>query len=165
MTISTLDRTAHQAAFHLDLPTLEGVPVSALLRLRHDEKLHFDAFRTALRKALDERLALGASAESAAKQIQLDIIEPTLVKLNRRLQAAERALTRKAALRVGLGALTTTCGVLTSNPVLSAAGIGAALSAIGPLESHADVKKEVELDDMYFLLKATALGRSNRRAK
>ncbi|WP_331123859.1 hypothetical protein [Longimicrobium sp.] len=149
--------TAEQVFFHLRLPVVDGLSTATLLRLRDDERMHFEAFRTALRKAATEKLKVDASAEVIAKEIQTDILEPAILDLSRRLQAAERALARKAGLRVGVGALSTACGLLTGNPLLLATGLGTALSALGPVDSHADAKKDVELNDFYFLLKAQRL--------
>jgi len=151
--------SVEQVMFNLKLPTIEGIPPSTLMKLRADEKLHFDAFRNALRIAAQERISTSVSVVKAAQELERDIIEPAIIGLHRSLKAAERVLAKKASLRIGMGTLVTTCGLVSANPLLVTAGVGTILSTLGPLETHADAQKDAALDDMYFLFRANALKR------
>ncbi len=150
-----------QVMFDLRLPTIDGIAPAALMKLRQDEHPHFEAFRSALRLAAKERLANTTSVVDVAAEIERDVIAPALNDLQRRLQEAERVLAKKAALRIGMGALATTCGIVSANPLLVTAGVGTVLSALGPLESHADARKDAVLDDMYFLFRASKIKRGH----
>ncbi|MDB4908082.1 MAG: hypothetical protein JWO05_2866 [Gemmatimonadetes bacterium] len=147
--------SSEQVMFDLRLPTIDGIDPAALMKLRQDEHPHFAAFRNALRLAAKERLTNTSSTTDIAREIERDVIGPALTDLQRRLQEAERVLAKKAALRIGMGALATTCGVVSANPLLVTAGVGTVLSALGPLDSHADARKDAILDDMYFLFRAS----------
>lgn len=150
--------TVEDVVFQLDLPVIEGIDARDLIQLRKDEHDHFEAFRTALRRATAEKIAaIGGCSSRLAVEIQNDLLNPALVDLKRRLSAAKRALAKKASLRIGISALATTCGLLGGQPLLTTAGVGGALSALGALDSYMDTKKDVEISDMYFLLRATSL--------
>jgi len=146
-------------AFRLSLPVLDGVSTKTLVGIRRDEREHFVRFQQGLKKAITERLkSLGAERSDAlAKEIQKDLIESNINRIRDRLAASERALTKKAAVGVILGGLSTTCGLLCGVPPVAAlsAGITAAIVATGAATTkHIDDQRETELSDMYFAWKA-----------
>jgi hypothetical protein len=161
MATAVIAPSVEQVMFNLKLPTIEGIQPATLIKLREDEKLHFAAFRSALRVAAQERIPTTASAAKVAHEIERDIIEPALVRLHRSLKAAERILAKKASLRIGMGSLATTCGLISANPLLVTAGVGTILSTLGPLDTHADAQSDASMDDMYFLFRASALKRKH----
>lgn len=148
--------SASQVAFDLDLPVLSGVHPADLLALRRDEHDAFVAFRAALRRAMTERLdaAEHRSTHDVAREIQRDVIEPAIGEIRRRLAAAERALARKASLRIALGGLATSCGLIAGIPLLTATGVGTVLTALGPLDTFSDERKQVAVSEMYFAWRA-----------
>jgi hypothetical protein len=143
--------------FQLKLPVLDGVSPDLLLKVRHDEKPHFEKFRQSLRLAIKERLDNNSSGKAIeiAKEIRRDVINPALNEIELRLAAAKTALTKKAGLSLTLGALTTTCGLLTANPFLVAAGATPAVGyTIAAGQKFVEEKRDIALSEMYFLWQA-----------
>jgi hypothetical protein len=144
-------------AFDLQLPIIENIPTAALVRIRQDEHEYFKRFQFRLRQAIEERRRLGSGAEAIAKEIETDLIEPELQRLRDRLVASERALSKKAAVGMALGALATTCGVLSGLPlpVALGAGVGTVVTMTGTAASkHIEEERDASLEDLYFLWKA-----------
>lgn len=144
-------------AFQLKLPVLEDISPGVILKVRNDEKQHFEKFRQSLRLAIKQRLD-NASSEKAteiAEEIRRDVINPALNDIELRLKAAKSAVTQKAGLSLALGALTTTCGLLTANPFLVAAGATPAVGyTIAAGQKFIEEKRDIALSDMYFLWQA-----------
>jgi hypothetical protein len=145
--------------FQLDLPVIEEIPAADLIAIRRDQSECFANFRNALRRAAKERLDIHPSDSSAtvAEAIRMDVIEPELEKIRVRLGTAERSLAKKGSVGVFLGALATTCGLLSgvAAPLAVSAGVVAALGVVGPAASkHIDDQGASSLSDMYFLWKA-----------
>ena len=113
-------------AFYLRLPVLVGVDTETLLRVRQDEREHFIAFRDRLRAAIQERVRAAQTNDPSilAQEVKADLIDPALNDIQRRLSAARNVLVRKASASIGMGALMTTCGLLTANPLLITTGVG-----------------------------------------
>ncbi|HJQ33348.1 MAG TPA: hypothetical protein VJ866_14270 [Pyrinomonadaceae bacterium] len=146
-------------AFSLDLPVLQGIPIQTLVQVRHDEYESFQRFRDSLRLAIQERLKHEASGRvtEVGEQIRMDVIEPELRRIRDRLAAAEKALAKKSAVGIFMGALVTTCGILAGLPipVSIAAGVGTASSTeTGAVSKYLEEKQQVALSDMYFLWRA-----------
>ncbi len=146
-------------AFNLDLPVLNNIPISTLLRIRREEGEHFRRFQSRLRLAIDERSRASVATGSAriATEIVGDVIEPELRNIRDRLAASQRLMTKKAGVGGFLAALTTTCGLLIgADPsVALSAGIAVATPTIFAATSkHLEERRDVELEDMYFLWKA-----------
>jgi hypothetical protein len=143
-------------AFQMDLPILQGVDPEILLKIRYDEQDHFEAFRNSLRIAIKDRLRESAAKEpkEIAQEIRRDVIDPALNDIERRLKAARSVLIRKGAVSVGVGALTTTCGLLTANPLLTAGGFGTAMTSVAHFNKYIEEARDVSLSDMYFLWRA-----------
>jgi hypothetical protein len=144
-------------AFQLRLPVLENVSPGTLLKVRSDEKPHFEKFRQSLRLAIKERLN-NASTDKAieiADEIRNDIINPALNDIELRLNAAKRVVAKKAGLSLSVGALTTIYGLLTANPFLVAAGATPAVGyTIAAGQKFIEEKRDIALSDMYFLWQA-----------
>ncbi|MCF6470452.1 hypothetical protein FAF44_18925 [Nonomuraea sp. MG754425] len=150
------DADEHSVALELALPFLEGVPVGDILKIRDDEYLSFEKFRSALRSAIKEKVAAVGDRSSVdiADEIADDMILPALNEIALKLNKAQQLLTRKSALSVGVGVATTLIGALGGMPLLLPAGIA---SILLPSGAHAikylEEKRDVELSDMYFLWK------------
>ena len=143
-------------AFQMELPILQGVDPEILLKIRHDERDYFDAFRYSLHAAIKERLRESAATDpkEIAQEIRRDVIDPALNTIERRLNAARSALLRKGAVNVGVGALATTCGLLTANPLLIAGGFTTAMTSVAHVNKYIEEARDVSLSDMYFLWRA-----------
>lgn len=144
-------------AFNLALPILDGIDPATLIQIRRDETPYFDNFRHKLRLAINAKLENTSTPDPAviANEIRQDIINPSLTEIEIRLKQAKIAMGKKAALSVTLGALATTCGVLTANPILTAAGATAAFGgSLTAGQKFIEEKRDVALSDMYFLWRA-----------
>lgn len=148
---------APDIAFNLNLPVLHKIPIETLLKIRLDESGHFERFRDSLRRALGEQLKLQPERRTIelANEITRDVIEPELRQIRRRLKAADSALQRKTGISLGVGALLTTCGLLTGFAPAAVLGIGTmAGGLVVPAQQYVDKRADVELSDMFFLWKA-----------
>lgn len=149
-----------QVAFELQLPVLDHLPTEALIKIRLDEHEYFQRFQARLRQAMQERQRIDPTAdpEKIATQIRLDLIEPELRRLRDRLKASEQALNKKSYVGLALGALATTCGLISvaPMPISFAAGTGVAISMTGAAASkHIEEVRDTSLEDFYFLWKAS----------
>ena len=152
-------RTRDSTAFQIDLPILNGASFEQLHRVREDENSHFQRFRTSLRQALDERLATSNDADEMqiAQDVAEDFLTPSLNSIRDRLKASESLLNKKSAVGLTMGSLATICGLLAgAGPIVStSAGVSTAIAVTSSAAlKHLEEKRDVELDDAFFLWKA-----------
>jgi len=145
--------TEGDVAFQIGVPILRGLDPIHVLAIRQADGDAFARFRSALRLAINERLRVAPSdrARELALQIESDILRPALADVRQRLGSAKRALAGKASLNIALGALATSCGLLTGQLPLLAAGLAGAFGALTAQQKYVDERREVGLRDMYFL--------------
>lgn len=145
----------NSVALELGLPFLDGIPVKELLKIRDDEHLSFEKFRTALRSAIKEKVASasGNGSVNIADEIADDLILPSLNEIALKLHKAQGLLTRKSALSVAVGAAATMIGAIAGIPLLLPAGIASALLPSAHYMKYLEEKRDIELSDMYFLWK------------
>lgn len=150
------DLTEPDIALHLDLPILKGVDLETLIKVREAEGASFEAFRNSLRLAIRERLRTASSIDAGAiaLEIESDVIAPALADIERKLVAARKVLVKKAVTGVGIGAATTTCGLLTGNPLLVTTGVGAAMTSLAAANKYFEEQRDIALSDMYFVWRA-----------
>jgi hypothetical protein len=152
--------TPSSVAFQLSFPILDGLPIATLLKMRRDESDLFSRFRTRLRAAIVEQSAnrVNRNAAQIADEIRRDIIEPELRKIRHRLRASERLLAQKSAVGLALGSLVTTCGIFAGVPQ-GASLLGGVVAATAATQAaaakHLEEQRDVSLEDLYFLWKAT----------
>jgi hypothetical protein len=151
--------SATGVAFNIELPVLEGVPVQTLIKIRQDEQEYFKRFQYALRQAINERIKANQSANALhiANQIRQDVIEPELHQIRERLAASEKLLKKKTAVGIFLSTLTTTCGILAGAPppLTVSGGLAPMITMAGQAATkYLEEKRDIELEDMYFLWKA-----------
>jgi hypothetical protein len=150
---------AGNVAFDLQLPVLDNLPTALLIKIRYDESENFRRFQFRLRQAIEEKQKIDGTSEpeKVARQIREDLIEPELQRLRDRLMASERVLNKKTAVGIALGALATTCGIVSgiAPPVALGAGVGTTLAMTGAAASkHIEEVRDISLEDMYFLWQA-----------
>ena len=89
-------------AFALKFPTLDGIPVSTLLKIRQNERDHFCRFQSRLKRVVSETLSghSVASVDQFAEEIRQDVIEPELRKIKSRLNASKRVLGKNQPLEL-----------------------------------------------------------------
>jgi hypothetical protein len=153
--------TPESVAFDLKFPVLDGVPISALMRMRSDEADLFSRLRVRLRQAIAERAANSRMHDSVqvADQIRMDLIEPELRKIKARLRASEKVLAKKSAVGLALGSLVTTCGMIAGAPMTTSliGGIATVAAATQNAASkHLEEQRDVAMEDFYFVWKAAS---------
>lgn len=147
-------------AFRLQFPILDGVPIATLLKMRRDDADLFARLQTRLRAAIIEQVGAqprASSADDLADQIRRDMVEPELRRIRGRLRASAAVLTRKSAVGVALGSLITTCGIIAGAPPYASVLGGAAAIAASTHNAagkHIEEKRDIELEDLYFIWKA-----------
>lgn len=152
-----LDRTAagrsvENVALSLQLPVLQNLTAADLVRLREHEGLQFERFRDALRSAIAERLKSdGEDPVTVAARVMDEIINPELNMIEAKLGESQRSLSLKSGLQLGVGAATTTVGLLAALPPVVATGLGISAASVVHGSKYFDDKKEVRLSEMYFL--------------
>ena len=152
-------------AFELKLPVLQGVQPEVLLKLRRDEESYFERFRQSLRLAIKEHLnhSSTANATKIADEIRKDLLNPALNDIELRLKTAKATLTKKVGVSITLGAFATSCGLLTANPFLVAAGATPAVGyTIAAGQKFIEEKRDIALSDMYFLWQAQQHSKGER---
>jgi hypothetical protein len=158
LSVSPLSQTV-DVAMNLELPVLNRVPAEILVEIRLNEREHFARFRTRLRLAIQERVMAAKSENAAALafEIRRDLIDPELTAIRDRLTVSERTMAKKSAVSVFVGALATTCGLISGLPagVAVSAGVAATLGMTQSAASkYLDEKAEISLSDMYFAWQA-----------
>jgi hypothetical protein len=145
--------TEAEVALELSLPVLQGVPAAELIKVRRDEALSFERFRSSLRGAIQERLsnAQGRSSAEVASSVVDDVVNPALNEIQQRLGAAQELLAKKSAVSLGLGATSTTIGLIAGMPLLLPAGVAWALLPGQHYMKYLEEKRDIQLSDMYFL--------------
>jgi hypothetical protein len=155
------DRSIDRLALEVGLPILRGVDLKRLIKLRRDEKPHFDRFRVALRKAMRERLESSDQSDlpKVAREIVQDLLQPEIRRIENALRSANKLFLSKAGQTIVLGALSTVVGLFVGNPLLTAALVAAGLSPsattlLNAAHRRSEQRQEVKLSNMYFVWKA-----------
>jgi hypothetical protein len=143
-----------EVAFNLVLPVVDGLSVKELLALRESEGDAFEGFRASLTQAIKERLkvadAVTTDIGDLAHELQVDVIDPALHRIQRRLRAAEGVLRKNHRYNIAIAGLATICGAFTS-PDIATAVAAVALTGAGLVESQfTSEKRDIALEDMYF---------------
>lgn len=155
--LSAIRQAQASVAFNFELPVLHKIPIDVLLDIRRDDGDLFERFRASLRTAISERLKAtpGANPSAIADEIRQDVIEPELARIRGHLRAADRLLARKSGIQLGVGAMLTTCGLLSGLLPITILGVGAiASSVVIPAQRRMETAADVEMSDMFFLWKA-----------
>lgn len=145
--------TVADAAFNLSVPYIDSLPVKELLAVREHEASDFQAFRAALRSAIEVRIRAlpQADSEQVAKSVIDDVIEPALIDLDRKLMRASDALLKRSAAAIGIGTVLTTVGLLAFAPLVAPGIIVGAGGLLANFNDYLKDCKEVKLSDMHFL--------------
>jgi hypothetical protein len=139
-----------KVAFDLRLPVFEELPIRDIVKLREDEWEYFERFRHALTVAIQERIDESDSSTDAADRVYLDVIEPSLMDLDRRLRSAERAFAGKVGASLAVGSLTTIVSLLIGAPLEIGLGL-AGTASLRAGDKYIEDRRQIELSDMYFL--------------
>jgi hypothetical protein len=148
---------ANEVALHLNIPVLSSIPTADLLRLRGEEYAHFERFRQVLTEAIQTTIDKSGSDSPAviADEVWRNKIRPAVADIDRRIEASNKAIRRKAVAGLSIGAIAATFGALAGFPLIAAAGAAAAIGTPLPqIFKSIEDRQQVELADMYFLWKA-----------
>lgn len=141
-------------AFNIPMPFIDGLSTKEMLRIREQESASFEVFRSAIRKAIAERVKVAEDGERAfdiAIEIAEDVIGPALADIENRLNATLRSLVRGASIGLAVGGTVATVGLLTAFPV--AGPIAGAVLALPDIRNYLNARRDVETSEMYFLWK------------
>jgi hypothetical protein len=153
--------TPDDVALDLAIPALAGLPTAELLKLREHEYSHFERFRQVLTEAIQATIERSGTDSPAviADKVWRNEVRPALADIDRRIEASNRAFTKKALLGVSLGAVAATIGTIVGFPLIAAAGVAAAIGTPLPqTQKWFEERQQIELHDMYFLWKAQRIG-------
>jgi hypothetical protein len=162
------DITTDDVALSIEIPMLKGLGSEALLRLRRESPDHFTRFRAATLAAVREQINQVGSVDPKviSRRIQRDFIEPALADMRIDVDSSRKTLAKKVASQVVVGGVLTTIGLVTSSPLIIGSGvIGAGISALapfGPLGTYWDRRQDIEMNDLFFLLKAERKAREHQ---
>ena len=162
LVLSSLNETpdSSQVAFNVPFPTLKNVPINELLAVRYENGDAFLAFRGAITRAAEDMYKNNNRSDYKilGVQIQRDVIEPELARLQQRLKSAQRAMAKKSLVSVGMSAMGTLCalklGILTSAAVGAVSVASGIAGLVGSTSKYIDEKQGIEMSDMYFVWKA-----------
>ncbi|HEY0395815.1 MAG TPA: hypothetical protein VGD01_15050 [Candidatus Elarobacter sp.] len=154
--------TVDDVAFELELPVINNVPLQVLLRLRKNERPHFERFQAALKDAVTARLATAgdANAEKIAADIRNDIIRPRVNEIRDKLRAARNVGLASSLPGLVFGGAMATVGLLGHlpqgyGPAVDVGGATLALQgSVRAVQDYLAARASVSLSDMYFLWKA-----------
>jgi len=143
----------------LQMPILNDAPLEDLLTLRSDDYEAFLVYRDTINASINARIKSGAvPSQSELAEIFRDEIAPQLNKMNQKLNATRRRLTRKLNRNVLIAGGSVLVGLSTG---LVAPELMAVISSVGGLKFAADVaghlmesrgaEQDLESDDLYFL--------------
>jgi len=144
-------------ALRLPLPVIHGLPARDVVKLREDERPHFDRFQAALKNAIREQISRDSNrpAGDIARDVQEEFIRPALADIERSLKSSKRVLAKKTSLTLSVGSVAVTVGALTSVPLMLSAGVGAAFGmSLSGLSRNVEETGGIEMSDVYFLWKA-----------
>lgn len=155
-------RMEDEVALQLSLPVFEGLPLGDLLKLRSEHSAEFECFRLAVVQAMRE-VAQRASEErdpaEIAMHVRREFLEPAVASIDRSLQASRRLFRGKALGSVAVGAVGVGIGALHALPWMAGAVLPmlSAKPAWDSYDGYRDEKRDLELNDMYFLWRAKKL--------
>ncbi|MEJ7651574.1 MAG: hypothetical protein WKF57_21400 [Nakamurella sp.] len=111
---------AGSVAFNLVLPIPESMSSKDLLLMRDYEYDDFQAFRIALKTAMQERIAAteGTDAESIAEGVLFDVVMPAISRLDQMMNRAAAAAVRSGSAAAVVGGAATMVGALALAPLV-----------------------------------------------
>lgn len=139
---------------------LTGLGSEELRRLPHESPDQFTRFRSATLAAIREQVDQAGTIDPAisSRRIRRDFIEPDLSEMKIHIASSRKSLAKEVASQVIVSGVLTATGVLTSSSLLIGSGIiGARLTSLAPsnpVGSYWNRMRQVEMNDLYFLLKA-----------
>ena len=148
---------ANDIALSLSLPVFENLTTRDLIKIREDERPDFEAFRSELRKKINEELVAakdGAPARVIARNIDENYLHPGLANIERKIRNSRQAVTKKTALDLTIAATGVGIGLIHTLPLMIAGGITALSGGIpikSALDSYIEDKRSIKEDSLYFL--------------
>jgi hypothetical protein len=120
-----------------------------------DEKPQLERFRAALRSAIRDKIEFAGDRppDWIARQVERDYISPALADLDNRLSVSKKALSQKGTTAITVGSALLATGLITTMPLIVAAGVTALASPMLDAKKFLDDKAGIETADMYFLWK------------
>ena len=143
----------------LNLPILNEISMKDFLKLREDERPYFEKFRTALKRSIRQELSSAetqtATPAQVAHSVVEDIVKPELNDIECRMRSGRRALMKKTALNVSVGATTVAIGMLDKMPLIVPIGAAAIAASLSFANKQIDKRSALEVSPYYFLWRAS----------
>lgn len=151
-----------------EMPFLENLDVSTILKIRENEHHAFNDYRVALDNATKEYIKTNSNL--TAKEIYDDIIYPAFINLDAVFERTKKTHRLKNAGELIVNLATVTLGVITSNITENTLATLTALNATEALkklvsstiEKKSNSVNKIENQDFYFLWKLKGENRSHR---
>jgi hypothetical protein len=149
--------TEADVALQLDLPVFRSLTSRDFLKLREDERPHFERFRAGLRAEINDHLAAaqaGTPVSVIAREIEEDYLRPGIAELEAQMRSSRKALVGKSKVNLSMTTTPTVIGALTSIPLIIGS-VAALLSLEGlAVNSYMEDRKAIEKENLYFLWRA-----------
>ncbi|WP_157719939.1 hypothetical protein [Microlunatus sagamiharensis] len=145
-----------EVALNVAVPLFHDAPIGQLLSFRAAEREEFEIFRSALSKAIKERLANVEEPDAVglAKEIVEDVLNPAIASLTLRSQKSARILGARSAGSLAVGGLMTTVGLMQFTPLILPGLVLATGAAVANYAEYLKDRREVDLNELHFLWRA-----------
>jgi len=152
-----------KARLLIELPILDGIPISQLLDIRRKEFGAFLLYRDGIDEIIKNYiLPRKPLSELDVSEVYQDVIQPKLNQINMRVKAIKKSLTKKLALNVGITGGILGIGLLSNilTPELKVllgvvGGIPAIRNFIETALELTGTPEEIRADNFYFLWKVS----------
>ena len=144
-----------------DMPIIESVPLTELLRIRDAEHDAFLVYRDTMSRVIRDHIK-GKPAPSGreAQEIYEDIVRPALNKLNAKVTSLRRGLADRLRITVPVTATALGVGLVggllpaaANDLLITAGGLGLGREALASLASLTGAPSELRNENFYFLWK------------
>ncbi len=142
------------------IPFLEEIPINKLIMVREREEEAIASFRAALNQAINDFYKGKEINELQAKQIYSDVIQPSIVGMEKRLKNAKMDLIKNIGSKIIGTGVAIVVGVYSGIIPANLVGIANALGLINIISEIAqqaatvqNIDQVIKNDNYYFLLK------------
>ncbi len=149
--------TLEDVAIALKLPVFDHLETRDLIKIREDERPDFEAFRSALRTAIRDRLSSATDSDSAvsiARSIDEEYLRPGLAEIERKARNNRQVLLKKTVVDLTIGSTAAGVAAITSVPLMIAGGavaLGSAVPLAPVIHKYIEDKRSIKMSDLYFL--------------
>jgi hypothetical protein len=152
----------NSAVIRIGLPVFDNLTTRDFLTLREDERPEFEAFRAALRRAIQTQVAENPSRSPGdmARSIESEYLRPGLADIERQIKRRRSAMIKKTSVNLAIGTSAAAIGAITSMPLLveGIAALGSAIPLAPIMHKFIDDGESIKMSELYFLWQAKKKG-------